>query len=264
MGAALAGALAYLIGSNTGTPTPNPKHTPVPGPALWPYVLCAAILAIGALLYGTAHGALPWQKYRALRGRAETAESTLKDVRADLEKVRAELEEAKRAAIAAPTEPEPLPFELELYTGKAPPEYGDWITRHYLKIKNPAGQPERRVYVTQVGITPEPRHLAPYAPRPAFDYPVPPRRGGNAGAGLIVRPGQEESWFLGNTATGTDGKMNLFEFNVTNGARLSWQLDPDEDLRFTYRIRCDGVIGEMEFRIRVYSEDGKTVKVVLG
>jgi hypothetical protein len=156
------------------------------------------------------------------------------------------------------------PLEFRLYTGKPPPEYGDWITRHYLEIENPPGQPERRVYVTQEGIKPEPRHLYPYSPRPAFPYPVPPKGGGHAAAGIPVQPGQKESWFIGDAATGSDGKMNLSEFNVTRNAHLAWQIDPDEDLRFIYRIRCEGVAAEKEFSVRVYSEDGKTIKVEPG
>ena len=164
------------------------------------------------------------------------------------------------AAESTPAKPGPPAFELRSYTGK-PYENDDWLTSHFIGVKNPPGQPERRVRVIQVGMDPEPRHTPPYSPRPAFPYPVPPRGGGNSGPGVTIRSGQEESWFLGDTGTGGDEKMNVFGFNVTNGARLSWQLDPDESWRLSYRIACDGVAEEMEFSIVVDSQDGKTILV---
>lgn len=65
-------ALAYLITAKTqGPPSPHQAWPP------WPYYLCGAMLLIGAFLYGEAHGVLPWQKYHALKRRAEAAESAL-------------------------------------------------------------------------------------------------------------------------------------------------------------------------------------------
>jgi hypothetical protein len=99
-----AGALGYLITSHAvGQPSP---HLTWP---VWPYYLCGAMFAVGALLYGGVHGMLPWQKYHALKRRAETAESALETTRTELDKARREgdeahreLEDAQRAAISAP------------------------------------------------------------------------------------------------------------------------------------------------------------------
>jgi hypothetical protein len=110
-------------------------------------------------------------------------------------------------------------------------------------------------------MNPVPRHRPSYSPTPAFPYSVPPAGGGNAGPGVTIRPGQEQSWFLGYSGTGGDDKMNVMEFNVTNGARLSWQLEPDESWRFSYRVASDGIADEMEFSIVVTSEDGKKILV---
>jgi len=266
MAAAFVSAVGYLIASNAGTPTPSTKKppAPVPGPALWPYVLCGAMFVVGALVYGAAHGMLPWQTRRALKRRAETAESERDEARRERDEARRELEDGQRAAISAPAEPGPLPFDLRYYTRPAP-EYGGWVTSHYIAIEHPPGQPERRVYVIQDDMKPEPRFRSPQGPgRPGFPYFVPPAGGGDGGAGVLIRPGQEESWFLGYTGTGgAEGneQMSVFEFNVTNHAKLYWQLYPDESWRFSYHVKCDGVESEMPFSIVVDSLDGKTIRV---
>jgi hypothetical protein len=88
MAAAFVTALGYGISYGTSS-------TSGPGPATWPFVLCGAMFALGALLYGGAHGMLPWQKSRALRRRADTAESALETIRAEMESMRADLKEAQ-------------------------------------------------------------------------------------------------------------------------------------------------------------------------
>jgi hypothetical protein len=156
------------------------------------------------------------------------------------------------------------PFELHYYSRPGPPEYGGWVTSHYIAIRNPPGQPVRRVYVTQDGMNPEPRFRPPQGPgRPSFPY-YPPCAGGGDGRGVIIQPGQEESWLLGYTGTGGEEgnwQMSVFNFNVTNHATLYWQLYPDESWRLSYHVRCDGVDAEMPFSIVVDSLDGKTIRV---
>jgi len=200
---------------------------------LWPVRVFAAMFIIGGAMFAASRWLLP----------------------------RARRELPPESGHAALVKPEPPPFEVELYTGKMP-DSGDWITRHYVRIKNPPGHPECWVRVSLIDIEPEPRHRSPYSPRPAYPYHLPTKGGADGTGGAIVQAGREESWFVGDTATGDDGKMHLFEFNVTRGAHLSWQLDPDEDLRFTYVITClAGAAGERAFTIRVYSEDGETILV---
>ena len=60
MGIAATAALGYLIAHAVGEPSP-PLKWPV-----WPYYLCGAIFIVGGLLYGTAHGKLPWVRRPAL------------------------------------------------------------------------------------------------------------------------------------------------------------------------------------------------------
>ena len=153
---------------------------------------------------------------------------------------------------AAPLEPD--------YYSRPAPEYGGWVTGHYIAIKNAPGQPARRVSVTQDGMNPEPRFRSPPGPgRPGFPY-YPPRAGGGDGRGVIIQPGQEESWLLGYTGTGGEEgnwQMSVFNFNATR----YWQLYPDESWRLSYHVRCDGVEAEIPFSIAVDSLDGKTIRV---
>jgi hypothetical protein len=343
-------ALAYLITSRaTGQPSP---HLTWP---LWPYYLCGAMIVVGLVVYGAAHEMLPWQTRRALKRRAEAAESTLKDVRSESEDVRADLEEAKRAAIAGPavvkqgewealcqpsgprvvfqlhrrfgdqgayrdfntfrctvTDPDGITtesdglgiirqyppefpdappvrsgryrsewkgrisdgkwvditsgeceadapaFKLNYYS-RPEPKYGDWITAHIIGVTNPDGQPERRVRVTAERMEPYPKKTPPEGTGPSFPYTLPSAKGGDPEAGLLIKPGQEQSWLIGQTGTDDDGKMAVFGFASARNGR--WDLGPDESWRFSYRIRCDGMEGEMPFSIVVDSLDGKTIRV---
>ncbi len=85
------GALTYVI-TVLAHSQPSPHQTW----PLWPYYLCAGMFVIGALLYGGAHEMLPWQKYRALKRRAETAESALGETRRERDEARRELETTRR------------------------------------------------------------------------------------------------------------------------------------------------------------------------
>lgn len=201
----------------------------------------------------------------ALQQRVTTAASGLEGANAELanarrerDEARRELEDAQRAAISAPTEPTASPFKLRLYSRPAP-EYGGWITSHLIGVTSPTGQPERRARIYLVRMEPYPRNKTPYSPAPALPYTVPPESGGQAEAGLLIGPGQEESWLIGQTGTGDDGEMNVFKFAKGAGGRdLSWQLDPDERWRLSYRIACEGV-PDVPFSIVIEAEEGKAL-----
>ncbi len=150
------------------------------------------------------------------------------------------------------------PLELNYYTRPAP-EYGDWITAHFIAVANPDGQPERRAVITAEGMEPYPKQTPPDGAGPSFPYTLPSASGGNPEAGLLIKPGQEQSWLIGQTGTGDDGKMAVFGFG--NPRKGRWELGPDESWRLSYRIRCDGVPDEVPFSIVVDSLDGKTIRV---
>jgi hypothetical protein len=236
--------------------------------AIWGvrHLIWVPIIVLLVLLAVLAEGSYRMARNRETEHRKRLAElEGERDAKAtELEDARAELEDARRVAIAAPAKPGSLPFDLCYYTRPCT-EYGGWVTSHYIAIKHPPGQPERRVYVIQDDMKPEPRFRSPQGPgRPGFPYFVPPAGGGDGGAGVLIRPGQEESWFLGYTGTGgipDNVQMSVFEFNVTNHAKLYWQLYPDESWRFFYHVKCDGVESEMPFSIVVDSLDGKTIRV---
>lgn len=214
-------------------------------------------------LFGIAYGvAVIWAFHDvrverdAMKHRAETAESALETAHADLGKVqlerdeaRRELEGAQRAAI--PPKPELPPFELRYYTSKAP---DGWATLHFVGVKNPPGQPERQARMSAKRMDPYPQENPPYpGVRPEFPYAVPPASGGTTVTGLIIRPGQEESWLIGKTGISGDGKINVWRFFRDLDA--SWELRPDEHWRLDYRIECDGV-PDVPFSIVLASEDG--------
>jgi hypothetical protein len=383
-------ALAYLIASRaTGQPSP---HLTWP---VWPYWLCLGMFAVGGFLYGEARGWLPWQKYRALKQRAETAESDIGNMRTELERaqrehdeVRSELETAQLAVVSSglevaidrevqtprpgigrileieyhvtnhdpmehqlfkhlegngdggrlylgppdsqadpehqrfiqeahrieerrsgevprrvpargtvhgvyvttfawnprrslpdytlvvgdgrrdfpvrphgvaesmPATSEPPPFGLRYYAREGPLA-GGRATSHFVGVQNPAGQPERRARITAEGMDPYPQNRSQFASvEPRFSHPVPPESGGAAGAGRVIGPGQEQSWYLGQTWIRGDGKVSVSRFFSVTDA--DWLLDPDERWRISYRIECDGV-PDKQFSVVIAVEDSELV-----
>jgi len=92
------------------------------------------MFAIGALLYGAAHEMLPWQKWHALKQRAETAES-------ERDEARRELAAAARHAAARGPGPPPL---HALYRQREPYRQPDEHTVqivHRVGIQNPVSSP---------------------------------------------------------------------------------------------------------------------------
>jgi hypothetical protein len=163
------------------------------------------------------------------------------------------------AALAAPQ------FKLNYYA-RTPftripyVERADWMTGHFIGITSPEGQPERQVRVYLHGIDPHPRHIPDPQDEPQFSYTVPPDRG-NPDADQAIQPGQEESWFLGVTATDTiGGIMSAGSFANHRWRGTPWILDPDETWRLSYRVTCDRMLA-MRFTIVVDSLDGKTIRV---
>jgi hypothetical protein len=197
-----------------------------------------AVIIMGAVVLVVAEGSyLEWKDADELRRQAQ-----------------GELENARRGAISASTTPEPPPFELRLYT-RTPPEYRGYATSYYVGVKNPPDQPERRARVSVEGMDPYPRQNPPYPNvRPAIPHDVPPASGAAATAGLVVRPGQEQSWFLGRIGIGTDRKIIVFKFFSHLDA--GWELGPDESWRLSYRIESDGV-PDRKFSIVLAAEDGE-------
>jgi hypothetical protein len=88
--------------SHAGKPSP---HLIYP---VWPFFLCASMLAVGGVLYGWAHRwrVHRWETKRALRRRAAAAETALASARDELEKA--------RSASSAP-EPKPVRLILEIH-----------------------------------------------------------------------------------------------------------------------------------------------------
>jgi hypothetical protein len=156
------------------------------------------------------------------------------------------------AAGSAPAKPEPPPFKLRHYTGEVPLA-GGRVTSHFVGVANPAGQPERRAHVSVEGMNPYARNRSVFGVEPAFPHAVPPESGGDPAAGLVIRPGQEQSWFIGNTLIGGDGKISVYRFFSDTGA--SWELGPDERWRLSYRIACGGV-PDVPFSIVIAAEEG--------
>lgn len=245
------GALAYLITSHAVGQPSAPLTWPV-----WPYYLCGAMFAVGAVVYGAVHGMLPWQTHRALRRRAETAESALEDARRERDEARRAAEDVQRVAISAPGEPKPPPFRLRHHTRKSSLA-GTPAASHFVAVTNPAGQPERWVHVTAESMSPYPRRRQAFGIDPAFPHAVPPEGADTPPpAGRVIAPGQEQSWAIGTTWTRPDGKISVCEFFSDTGA--DWELGPDERWRISYRITCDGVPG-VPFSIVIAAEEGEAV-----
>ena len=139
------------------------------------------------------------------------------------------------------------------------------IIEHRVGVFNPPGQPERRVRVILHGMDPYPRNIPEPRYRPVIPYVVPLLSGGDAYAGLAIRPGQEELWGIGYTGTGSDGNMNAGGFAVPDQRwrGLPWRFDPDERWRLFYRIECDGM-ADVRFSVVVSAENGQIRCDLLG
>jgi hypothetical protein len=186
--------------------------------------------------------------YRMAEERIAEHSSQVKELEQKRDAIGTELEEMRRRLENAP------PFELRYYTG-TPPGSDGYLTSYFVAVKNSPGQPERRARMSAEGMDPYPQSPYPYSGvRPEFPHDVPSASGSPAAAGLVIGPGQEESWFLGRVMTGTDGKITVFKFfsDLDGG----WELLPGERWRITYRIACPGV-PEVEFSVVMTVEDGK-------
>jgi hypothetical protein len=159
------------------------------------------------------------------------------------------------AAESASATPEPPPFELRHYMRKDPLA-GGIVTSHFVGVANPPGQPERRARMSAESMNPYPRRRTSYGVDPAFPHAVPPESGGTSAAGLVIGPGQEQSWFIGNTLIGGDGRINVYQFFSDTGA--AWELGPDERWRISYRITCDGV-PDKPFSVVIATERGEVI-----
>jgi hypothetical protein len=159
------------------------------------------------------------------------------------------------AAESALAKPGPPPFALRYYTRKDPLA-GGIVTSHFVGVANPAGQPERRARMFAESMSPYPRIRTSYGVDPAFPHAVPPESGGTPAAGLVIGPGQEQSWYIGNTLKGGDGKVNVYKFFSDTGA--AWELGPHERWRISYRISCDGM-PDKPFSIVIAAEGGGVV-----
>ena len=150
--------------------------------------------------------------------------------------------------------PEPPPFTLRHHM-RPDPLYDGWVTSHFVAVTNLAGQPERRVRMSAERMDPYPRRqpLPNREERPVFPHAVPPESGGSAAAGLVIGPGQERSWYIGNTSKSGDGKINVSRF--FSETRASWELGPDESWRLCYAIACGGR-PEAKFTVVMAVEDG--------
>jgi hypothetical protein len=157
------------------------------------------------------------------------------------------------APIAVNAAPEPPPFRLRHYTREASLA-GGWVTSHFVGVTNPAGQPERRAHMSAESMNPYPLNRSVFGVQPGFPHAVPPESAGTATAGLVVGPGQEQSWFIGNTWIRPDGKISVYEFFSDTGA--DWELRPDERWRVSYRIACDGD-PDVPFSIVIAAEEGR-------
>lgn len=73
-------------------------------------------------------------------------------------------------------------------------------------------------------------------------------------ARLVIEPGQEESWLLGNTGITSDGTINVWRF--FNDLDAGWELGHGERWRLSYRIAWGGV-PDMKFSVVMSVEDGK-------
>jgi hypothetical protein len=190
----------------------------------------------------------------------EGARAKLADARREGDEARRELKEAQRAEIPAPAKPEPPPFKLRHYVRKTSLA-GGWVTSHFVGVTNPAGQPERRAHMSAESMNPYPRNRSAVGTRPAFPHAVPPESEGTAAAGLVIGPGQEQSWSIGNTWTRPDGKISVYEFFSDTGA--DWELGPDERWRVSYRITC-GSVPDVPFSIVIAAEEGGAVVSLQG
>jgi hypothetical protein len=246
---------------------------------LWVAITAVVALAGGSALLGVLWGVrhLAWGlviflailvfvviegSYRVARrgdeGHAEQVAKLEQDrdaARAELGEARRELGNTRRAVITGPGEPKPPPFRLRYYTRKAPLA-GGRVTLHFVGVTNPAGQPERRAHMSAEGMNPYPRKRSVFGVDPAFPHAVAPESGGTAAAGLLIGPGQEQSWFIGNTWTRGDGKISAYEFFSDTSA--DWELGPDERWRISYRITCDGM-PDKPFSIVIAAERGEGV-----
>jgi hypothetical protein len=187
--------------------------------------------------------------YRLAKQRdAERAEQVGKLER-ERDAARTELEEMRHKLEDAP------PFKPHHFTRKPPPEYGDWMTYHFVRVKNPLGQPERRARMSLERMEPAPRHPPPPPGDATLDFPhhLPRERRGQP-AGLLIAAGQEQSWYIGGTHIGSDGKISVFNF--FNDRDAPWELEPSESWRLFYRIECDGV-PEVPFVIVMKNERGE-------
>jgi len=219
---------------------------------VWGLVIFLAILAV-VVIEGS---------YRVVRhgdekhaGQVTKLEQGRDAARAELEQARRDLEETRRAVTTGPDAPEPPTFKLRYYTRTAPVA-GRPAVSHYVGVTNPAGQPERRAHMTAEHMEPYPRRKSVLGTDPAFPSTVPPESGGTAAAGLVIRPGQEQSWFIGNTWTHPDGKVRVYNFFSDTGA--DWVFGPDERWRISYLITCGGVPA-FPFSIVIAAEDGEAV-----
>jgi hypothetical protein len=158
------------------------------------------------------------------------------------------------AALEPPVVPL-LPFDLRYYARRSSLA-GTLATSHYVGVTNLGGQPERRAHMTADRMDPYPRKKSAVGTDPLFPHTVPPKSGGTPDAGILIGPGQERSWLIGNTWTRPDGRISVYEFSSGTGA--DWELCPDECWRISYRIRCVGV-PDQPFSIVIEAEEGQAV-----
>lgn len=257
---ALGYGISYGVSSNTG-----------PGPAVWPFVLCGVVFVVGALLYGGVHGMLPWQRYHALKRRAETAESALENTRADLEIVRRErdearreLEDAQRAEITAPASTTSVPRALQpIYLQREPyrqPNRNSFAVEHRVGIRNPPANPQAAsVRLEWTDMAPRPATEGGFPPI-LPPQPVPRLNGGDPRIGVTLPPGREDRWVIATAATATDGTILVGAFSQDSmGGQfrgLLWRFEPGKLWRFTYRIVADNQ-SPVEFSVTMTAVDGQ-------
>jgi hypothetical protein len=211
----------------------------------------AALVGTASLFFFYAWGAYRvWDKAQSAADETHVQLDTVQRERDDAHR---ELEASRNAPIPALVKPAPPPFEVRYYSGGPSPDWaGTAATGHYIGVTNPAGQPERRVRMSVERVDPQPPGVKPRLP-----YSVPPASGGNSAIGVVIGPGQEESWLIGDAAIYGDGQIVLWSFygEMKTGG---WPLSPNEHWRLSYRIDSEGIPNK-QFSIVLGVEDGNLV-----
>lgn len=207
------------------------------------HLLWGLVIFLGIAVFAVSEGSYRVARHRDTEhaGQVAKLEQDLNAARTELDDVRRELGDARRAVTSGPGEPEPPPFGLRYYARRSSLA-GTPAASHFVAVTNPAGQPERRLHVTAEGMSPYPCRKPALGGDPAFPHPVLPE-GADAPppAGRAIAPGQEQAWLIGKTWTRPDGRISVYEFFSGTGA--DWELSPDERWRISYRVTCDGVPG---------------------